>query len=236
VNGDEFFRVLIRHLADIEAVLSPAEYAAFMARLSRLQEALREPESEMAAREVVLALKHLLEPMPDGPVSRAVDAFRADVAGTVIAPSPELLAELIEIMRGAQRAAAPPEPDDGPRLAPESQALFDQARRALLAVSALRRSQLPPDLAADPEAAGLIGLADPERGDVYPAFQFDADGRPRPVVQRINRMFRADRDPWAAADWWLGGNSWLGGPPAALLDAGLDDVLEQAAGALMEVD
>jgi hypothetical protein len=69
-----------------------------------------------------------------------------------------------------------------------------------------------------------------------PAFQFDADGHPRPVVLEVNRLLDVQDDPWGVADWWLGGNAWLAGVPADLVGEIDDDLLVRAARAELVVE
>ncbi|MGC5321166.1 hypothetical protein ACPXB5_20785 [Micromonospora arida] len=82
-------------------------------------------------------------------------------------------------------------------------------------------------LGHDPESAALIRL-----DGRYPAFQFAEDGTVPDVVVRVNRMLRAERDPWGVADWWLSTNAWLDVPPVALLGEDRDDHLLAAAAAV----
>jgi len=65
---------------------------------------------------------------------------------------------------------------------------------------------------------------------VYPAFQFDDDGRVRPAVADVLAALPRDRmTAWEVALWWTAGNGWLGGRrpvdvldrPAALHEAAL---------------
>lgn len=120
---------------------------------------------------------------------------------------------------------------------PTSEEITAQVQQRLLAAPARSAAELDPDTAADPAGAGLIRLPDPERGDRYPDFQFDPDtGKPRPVVQQINRLLLADQDPWGLADWWLGGNRLLGGIPAEQLGQVPDTLLVEVAQALIDGD
>lgn len=55
--------------------------------------------------------------------------------------------------------------------------------------------------------------------DRFPAFQFDADGKPLPLIKRVLEVLPANRTPWQTAFWFVSSNSWLGGPaPRELLD------------------
>jgi hypothetical protein len=97
---------------------------------------------------------------------------------------------------------------------------------AMLDAAGLAAAGLPPD------PPGLIRF-DPETGPPrWPAFQFDPDGRPRPVVQEINALLGSDEDPFGVTEWWLGRNGWLDGVPADLIGQIPDDRLLAAARAL----
>ena len=102
-----------------------------------------------------------------------------------------------------------------------------EAVARLLRVPALSEAGLR-GRGADPRQAHLIRLSG-QGGPRYPAFQFDASGRPLPLVLAVNELLDADADPWGAADWWLGRNTWLGGRvPASLIGQDADAVLATA--------
>ncbi|MBZ6384052.1 hypothetical protein [Sphingomonas sanguinis] len=64
--------------------------------------------------------------------------------------------------------------------------------------------------------------------DRFPAFQFDADGKPRPVIKKVLEVLPDNRTPWQVAFWFVSSNSWLGGPaPSDRLDDA-DAVIEAA--------
>lgn len=55
--------------------------------------------------------------------------------------------------------------------------------------------------------------------DRFPTFQFDADGKPLPLIKKVLEVLPANRTPWQTAFWFVSSNSWLGGPaPRELLD------------------
>jgi hypothetical protein len=55
--------------------------------------------------------------------------------------------------------------------------------------------------------------------DRFPAFQFDADGKPLPLIKQVLEVLPANRTPWQTAFWFVSSNSWLGGPaPQERLD------------------
>jgi hypothetical protein len=95
----------------------------------------------------------------------------------------------------------------------------------------------PPEVrrrGGDPQDPGLIRLDQPGAGVRFPAFQFGADGQPRPVVAIINRLLNAEDDPWGVADWWLGVSAWVGAAPADVLGQVDDQLLIEAARAVSE--
>lgn len=48
------------------------------------------------------------------------------------------------------------------------------------------------------------------RAHLYPAFQFDEEGRPLPVVARVIEVF-TNENPWTLALWFVGNSGWLRG-------------------------
>ncbi|MEU3661465.1 DUF3168 domain-containing protein [Streptomyces sp. NPDC032940] len=110
------------------------------------------------------------------------------------------------------------------------------ARDRILEEPALTADDLRDVFGVDPAEPELIRLRPGEGPEVLPAFQFDGEGRPRPLVLTVNGLLGAAGDPWGVADWWLGPNLWLDAVPATLLGAGLDDQLLAAARAVGEDD
>lgn len=67
------------------------------------------------------------------------------------------------------------------------------------------------------------------RDDVrVPAFQFDRQGRPHPLVLQVNRLLGADRDPWGVTCWWVSPHPWLGAVPADIIGSRAGEVLDAA--------
>jgi hypothetical protein len=81
----------------------------------------------------------------------------------------------------------------------------------------------------DPLDADLIRLPREDGTEQWPAFQFDQRGAVPDIVRAINKMLRANEDPWGVADWWLGDNAWLDAVPARLVGRTDDDRLINAA-------
>ncbi len=66
------------------------------------------------------------------------------------------------------------------------------------------------------------------RTDLYPAFQFDEDGKPRPAIAEVLRQFVGESE-WANALWWTAPSGWLGGrQPFRVLDTDPDAVIDAA--------
>jgi hypothetical protein len=65
--------------------------------------------------------------------------------------------------------------------------------------------------------------------DRYPTFQFDADGKPLPLIKKVLEVLPASRTPWQTAFWFVSSNSWLGGPAPQEMFEDEAGVLEAAA-------
>lgn len=66
------------------------------------------------------------------------------------------------------------------------------------------------EIRADWQRRGQIfGIAGPEGKDLYPAYQFDADRQPLPVIGSVLEVFGPDVDPWVLAAWFHFPNGWL---------------------------
>lgn len=188
---------------------------------------VRAGDDGVAARRALLRVKLALLPLPlDSPVRAAVgNQHRYGTAGSV--PVQERAHALLCLV-----ATPPPDTVDA-----ATGEVVAAVKRRLLAEPSRSAGELDTLTAADPLAAGLIRLADPERGPRYLDFQFDpGGGAPLPVVQQVNRLLLADQDPWGAADWWLGGNRWPAGTPAELIGRVPDALLMAAARAMVEED
>jgi hypothetical protein len=70
----------------------------------------------------------------------------------------------------------------------------------------------------------------------YPGFQFDAEGRPKPVVADVLRHLAApSMTPWQRALWFTTANGWLSGRrPVDVLDDEPEEVVAAARDALRE--
>jgi hypothetical protein len=125
-----------------------------------------------------------------------------------------------------------------------------QARRAFLNEFPAMTSSEVAD-AANSRAANRASLANRWRdegkvfalrvGDqqLYPGFQFDADGRPHGVLRRVlQHLTEGDLDDWQTALWFTSPTGWLGGKrpvdllsdqPGAVVDAASREVGELVA-------
>ena len=64
---------------------------------------------------------------------------------------------------------------------------------------------------------------------VFPGFQFDTHGRPRPVIAQILEVFGDRLGGWELALWFTGNNDWLGGlRPVDALDSNAEQVVDAA--------
>ncbi|WP_430335898.1 hypothetical protein [Rhodococcus sp. ACT016] len=81
----------------------------------------------------------------------------------------------------------------------QEQAVLQAAIDYILSFPMQSPEEVPSELASRP---GLIRL---EFGPLvrYPAFQFRSDARTQELVEEINRILKAQDDPWAIASWWF---------------------------------
>ncbi|WP_159074391.1 DUF3168 domain-containing protein [Streptomyces dioscori] len=119
---------------------------------------------------------------------------------------------------------------------PASREVFRAVAARLLAEPFLTPDDLEEDFGRRADHPHLIILVGDTGEPRLPAFQFDGEGRPLPVVLRVNELLGAAHDPWGVADWWLGANLWLGAAPASLLRTNANAQLLAAAGAVGEGD
>ena len=114
-----------------------------------------------------------------------------------------------------------------------------RAREALLEEFGALTSAEVADLAGS-KAANRAALANRWRKEgrifavnhqgqtLFVSFQFDADGRPLPVIAQVLEAFDGD-EGWQTALWFLANNGWLGGPrPIDLLSSDPERVAEAA--------
>ncbi len=228
---------LIGHVAE-EAELAPeaVELVLQLTAESIQQATERHAEIRLTAREsaVLATLMMALaaaeqEGTVDAPTMAALSAFRNLVAhgravdGLVEALMPEGLAvptpaAVLQARRNAE------------------------ARSALLTEFGALRSQDVADL-AESRATNRAALANRWRtenrvvavpvGDelLYPGFQFNAEGKPKPAIGPTVDLMRSDphTTDWQMALWFVTPTSWLGGArPVDLLDDDPDAVIDAA--------
>ncbi len=64
---------------------------------------------------------------------------------------------------------------------------------------------------------------------LFPGFQFDEEGRPKPVVTEVVRRLGGSSSDWELALWFTKATGWLGGRrPVDLLDSAPEAVVEAA--------
>ncbi|MEU6099112.1 DUF3168 domain-containing protein [Streptomyces flaveolus] len=196
-------------------------------KLDVLLDLLAEGGDEHRARGITrLVADHLRRALPDE--GRSAAERRLSAAALADRPPHEaLLAHFSLGDTGVDAAARSARVPEGPLLS---------ARDRVLEEPVLTAEELRDVFGVEPDEPELIRLRPSEGVEVLPAFQFDGEGRPRPLVLAVNGLLGAAGDPWGVADWWLGPNLWLDAVPATLLGAGLDDQLLAAARAVGEDD
>lgn len=228
----ELLRLIGRHADSIRACLDDEQYALLLTALHDLAAAHGDdPAAARAERSVENALLPLPEGHPASP-AHPPDEPAAAPGGPSAGPAPGTAcphagpSDLAWLLLAELTGRAP---------APYTAGIIAVVKRRLLAAPSLSAAEARDRCAEEPVPRELIRLADPVRGDRYPAFQFAGEtGGPVSVVRWVNQLLLAEVDPWGAADWWLSGNSWLGGAPASLLGELPDDVLASAARALVK--
>jgi len=76
---------------------------------------------------------------------------------------------------------------------------------------------------------GKIFGIDLQGRTVYPAFQFDASGKPKPIIAKVLRVLGGKPGPWQIAIWFTSANGWLDGRcPVDVMDTDPDAVIEAA--------
>ena len=223
--------VLAERWDEVESLVEPPKWADFVQAVARFAAAPDEAGRRAAAFNLIERLSVALP--PDHPVLAALAGEDTRLSGpgsidyAIVAAA---LGRRIATPTPDDRAAQPPsrsEPHTPPE-APSADEVASGAQSHLLNLPCVTAGWLRMR-GHDPRIRDLIRLG---ADGALPAFQFDADGTPRPVVLAVNRLLDADDDPWGAADWWSGANAWLGSAPADLIGHGQDDVLVAAAEAL----
>jgi hypothetical protein len=210
----------VRALAEAWSDVAGRIDATTRRRLTSLVTELANQDDPAAQQETALEILELLWPLlpADHPVREAMavgDTTRFTTTVMDWAPVTDLLVRQL-----VPRAQATP----GEALGPAEQRLLEAP--AYSGAEVRYRGE-------DPDQPQLIRLVREDGGVQLPAFQFDASGRAIPVVLAVNRLLDAAEDPWGVADWWLGANAWLGAVPAQLLGRVDDDVLLDAARAVL---
>lgn len=173
---------------------------------------------------------------------------RHAAAVVVAADDAELLSQAMTLVKslqqrrqGMERTIEAMMPDTVPSKAAVLQARRNAAARAALLqeFGALTSTEIA-DLAGS-KAGNRAALANRWRkegrifamthqGQTYfAAFQFDADGRPRPAIAEVLRVFGDDGGGWQTALWFTAANGWLDGArPIDLLDTDPQRVVDAA--------
>ncbi len=56
----------------------------------------------------------------------------------------------------------------------------------------------------------IFGVPGSDGSQLYPGFQFDTSGQPRPAIARIIEALAPAMDGWSLALWFVAANGWLG--------------------------
>jgi hypothetical protein len=212
---EDVVAALVQRWDDVLPYLEPADLRAFADTVTLIESSSAVDQAAAGALANLMTL--LIVRLPSGHPVREAIASQSRLAGPATAS-----AEVARALRALPGISAALSLADPPASASQS------AQQRLLEAAALTLEQVR-ERGGDPDRDDLIRLS-PGVGPVrLPAFQFDTEGRPLPVVSAINTLLRAAEDPWGVADWWLGANAWLGGVPADLLGRVDDDVLARAA-------
>ena len=161
------------------------------------------------------------------PVIQAL--FEGDLSESTTLDWPQVTDEL---RQAVEAALAVPVPDAEAR---PGEAILRRVADRVLQATALTADEVRAQ-GGDPDDPALIKLVPPGGRPQWPAFQFDPDGGPRPVIRAVNNLLDASADPVAAADWWLSRNSWLGDRPSSLIGRVPDEHLVRAARAVGSED
>ncbi|MFB6978372.1 hypothetical protein [Streptomyces scopuliridis] len=241
MSMEDLNRIVADHLADLVARLD-ADGRAEVASLQARMRAASDPKPY--ARRLLLALAEALP--PEHPVALAI-LRQAGWRAPDVLDRAAIDAEAAAILSLAGLSFEPePEPEDAitedaittnaGTTTPGPAALMDLVRRRVLAATPVLSEDEARALGREGVARDLIRLDGPGGATAVPRFQFEAPGRPREVVVRVNRLLGADRDPWGVTAWWLARNVWLGDPPADLLGTDRDDDLLACAGVTLGED
>ncbi|MGO4757486.1 hypothetical protein AB4212_54290, partial [Streptomyces sp. 2MCAF27] len=151
MTTNDLMELLRRHLPEIRASLTAAQFARFQDSVRRLAEVGDDGRAmRLALREVRLCLL----PLPrENELRRRLDQFRsAGAAPAAVLPDAAQLDELIRLLESV----------DWPTLDPASAEIARGVRRRLLTAPARGPEDLTGATAEDPARAGLIRLTDPE--------------------------------------------------------------------------
>ena len=158
---------------------------------------------------------------PDVPaVGEPEDSFVMDrMIDTMLPPLPSLLPSTVAVLQARRNA---------------------EARASLLrefgALSSIQVAELAGSRAANRAALanrwkqeGRIFSVTQQATTLYPAFQFDHEGKPHPVIARVLEALGSQSSEWQLALWFLSSNGWLHGRrPVDLLDTDPEAVAEAA--------
>lgn len=216
VTDHVFVGALAEHWPNVQPCLRSEDLLQFTDHIRKVTVA---SDDETAARDALHQMRYVLDrSLPSRhPVRNAMSLPRDPSASLADLPSVEHILTGLVLPPG--EAAAESE---------------DELDQWLLSAPSLTEQQLA-SAGGAPTRPDLIKLPLNEHHQL-PAFQFDGNAQPHPIVSEVNNLLDAAGDPWGVADWWLGENVWLERAPAALLGQNKDSDLRRAAHAALPPD
>lgn len=195
--------------------------------IHEFQEFISAPHIESSAEDVLLIAA-------DDPATlKRMQEFLVLLEGRLEGFEEEEMKRLIDVAMPTLSDRPPPEALEQARRNAQARKAFLDDYEVLEAeqVHALygSRAKNKSALAARWRAEGKIFAVEHEGSLLYPAFQFDAQGRPRPIIADLLDILAPKLGGWQLALWFVSANGWLNGArPLDLLDDDPDRVLDAA--------
>ena len=195
-------------VAEIQTVISAADFEASEEEV--LLVSAEDPETLDRLESLLDLLEYRLAELADTEMLRLIDAVMPTLSDR---PPPEV----IDQARRNAKARA--------EFLKEFQVLEADQVHALYGSRAKNKSAL----AARWRAEGKVFAVDDRGRLAYPAFQFDGQGRPRPIIAKVLAELGDHVGSWQVALWLTSPNGWLDGvKPVDLLDKAPERVLDAA--------
>lgn len=208
MRKEQLARQRAASLADIQAVMSAPDFEASEDEV--LLVSAEDPQTLDRLESLLNLLKYQLAELDDIEMLRLIDAAMPTLSDR---PPPEVIDQARRNARARAKFL-----DEFPVLeAGQVHALYGSRARNKSALAARWRAE------------GKVFAVD-ERGRLlYPAFQFDSQGRPRAVIAEVLTALGQNVGAWQVALWLTGPNGWLDGvKPVDLLEAAPERVVDAA--------